>query len=198
MPKNGIVDSQYRLQKELARNKVMSTSQLEKFVSGRVVLTRMAEEGKIVPLGSGLYASPTIDPFVASVLAVPRFYPDAIISNLTALVVHGLSDERLDQIDVDIERSRSIRNRLLRVHRVPEHRLIGVATQKFHGEKLRIYDLERSLSDAYRLDRGGPIFFKALKRYLKGHKLRTDIILKYDEALKTRVLHHVQQELADA
>ena len=41
-------------------------------------------------------------------IAASRFYPQAVISNITGLLVHNLSDEPVERIDVDIERSRSI------------------------------------------------------------------------------------------
>ncbi len=182
-----------RLQKE----KVLSAQQLKSSVSSRMALKRLVEDGKIVSLGAGLYASSRIDPFVASVIAIPRFYPKAILSNITALVIHGLSDESVDRIDVDIPRDSSIRNALLRVHRVPAKRLVGITAMKFHGEIITIYDPERSLAEAFRFDKGGPIFYKALKRYLRQHDPNMALILKYDGLLGTLVMPHVQQELAD-
>ena len=80
------------------------------------------------------------------VLVTSRYYPNTVISNLTALVIHKLSDESLDRIDVDIDRSQTLRNRLLKVHRVSGSRKIGVSKMKFMGELIRVYDLEKSLS----------------------------------------------------
>ena len=184
------------LEQVLRRHQVVSTKELLPVLKNRVQIRRRAEAGEITPLARGIYASPHLDPFVGVVFAAARFYPDAVISNITALHIHGLSDERIDFVDVDIPRERSIRNSLLRVHRVPKGRVTGVTSMKYHGTRIRIYDLERALCEAYLLDPAGPIFFKALKRYLKDHKPRTDLIKKYDAALRTEVLMHLQQELA--
>jgi len=175
----------------------MTAQELERYVSGRVALRRLADAGELVSLGSGIYATSALDPFVAAVIAVSRYYPDAVISGLTAMTIHKLTDERIDRMDVDVERSRTIRNKLVRCHRVPRKRLIGIETMDFRNEPIRIYDKERTLCEAYQLDPAGPLFFKALKRYLKQHQPNTDRLQEYDKALKTRVIGHLQQELAD-
>ncbi len=182
----------------IKKNQVATSKELEKYVPARTILGRLVDEGQIQSLGAGVYGTIALDPFIASVIAAARYYPKAIVSNLTAMVIQGLSDERIDRIDVDIERNASIRNKLLKVHRVVASRLAGVEKLKFHGSTIRIYDRERSLCEAYLIDEGGPLFFKALKRYLKKQKPDFGSILKYDNALKTQVLRHVQQELADA
>ncbi len=132
------------------------------------------------------------------VLVTSRYYPNTVISNLTALVIHKLSDESLDRIDVDIDRSQTLRNRLLKVHRVSGSRKIGVSKMKFMGELIRVYDLERTLCEAYRMDPSGDLFFKAVKRYLKRYKPDFNKIDKYDQKLKTKVLTHLRQELTVA
>src|SRR5690606_16878698 len=107
--------------------------------------------GQLIAVGSGIYAHPSIDPWTASVIAVANYYPKAVISNRTALVIHALSDERIDRVDVDIPRTTSIRNSILSVHRVSEDQIIGVCRHDFQGRKIRIYSRERALCDAYRI-----------------------------------------------
>lgn len=185
------------LLKRLKERKVMTAQELGRYVSGRVALRRLADGGKIVSIGSGIYASPTLDPFAASVIAVSRYYPKTVISGLTAMAIHQLTDERIDRMDVDIERSHTIRNKFLKCHRVPRKRLIGIEKMDFQKERIRIYDKERTLCEAYRIDPGGPLFFKALKRYLKQQYPDTTRIQRYDQVLRTKVISHLQQELAD-
>lgn len=190
MPKKQLLAS-------LKQKKVMRLPELEKLVSHRNNLQPLVESGEIIALGVGLYADPSIDPFVSSIIAVSRFFPKAIISNVTALVIHGLSDERIDKIDVDIERNTSIRNKLIAAHRVPKHTMIGKTLLPFHDEKIRCYDIERSLCDAYRIDADGSIFLKAIKRYVRLGNIDTEGIARYDRKLKTNVLKALRQELAD-
>ena len=180
----------------LKRQKVMRASELVKYFGNTAQLSRKAESGAIIPLGTGIYASTNVDPFKASLLAAARYYP-SVLSGLTALVLHGLSDERIDRIDIDINRGKSLKNKLLNVHRVAKSRLIGAYSMKILGETVRVYDLERTLAEAYRLDKEGPIFYKALKRYIKKGRINSANIHKYDKVLKTNVLMHLQQELAN-
>ena len=194
MPKTQLKDP---LQKALANYGVLSSSELVAILGSRVAIKRKAEAGLIHPLGSGIYASPSIDPFTAALIATTRYYPKAVISNLTALVVHRLSDEAIAQVDVDIDKSRDLKNRLLRVHRILKKKLIGISILEYQGHKIRVYDRERALCEAYLIDPAGPLFFKALKRYLGQGKPDADRIKRYDRALKTNTLLHLQQELAD-
>ena len=181
----------------LKKQKVMTLAELKRHGASGVKLRRMAEAGEVIAVGSGIYSTPSLDPFVAAVLAAAKYYPQSVISGLTALQIHGLAQEYVDKVDVDVSRETSIRNKMLKVHRVPKGRLIGVTDFKYEGSVIKIYDLERSLCEAYHLDPSGPLFFKALKRYVKFGKINTDRIRKYDEAVKTEVLSHLRQELAD-
>jgi predicted transcriptional regulator of viral defense system len=181
----------------LEKNKVMRVSDLSKYLTHRSLLRRMDEAGEIFSVGSGFYAHPSMDPQVAAVV-VTKYYPKAVVSGITAMVIHGLSDEVIDRVDIDIPRTSSIRNKLFRVHRVPEKRLIGIVNHPYQGYTVRTYDKERTLCDAYLVDPQGALFFRALKRYVRGHKHpNTTSIGNYDKILKTKVVAHLRQELAD-
>jgi predicted transcriptional regulator of viral defense system len=181
----------------LAKSGVATASELVRILGNRMEIKRGVEAGLLHPLGSGIYAAPSLDPFSASVIAASRFYPQAVISNITALVIHGLSDESVPQIDVDIPRGKSLKNRLLRVHRVTASARVGETEMRYQGHSIRIYDPERTLCEAYRIDPDGAIFFKALKRYMKLGRDETVRIALYDERLGTRVLARLRQEMAD-
>lgn len=180
----------------LKKNKVMRVSDLSKFLTHRSLLRRMTDSGEIFYLGSGFYTHGSIDPQVAAIVAA-KYYRKAVVSGITAMVIHGLTDEVIDRVDIDIPRTSSIRNKLFRVHRVPEKRLVGMVNQDYFGHSVRTYDRERTLSDAYLKDPSGPLFYKALKRYLKDKNRNIDAIVRYDKILKTNVLSHVRQELAE-
>lgn len=182
---------------KLKKHRVLKLSELKRHGASAIKLRRMTEAGLVLSVGSGIYATPSLEPFVAAVLATAKYYPKAVISGLTALQIHGLSQEYVDKVDVDVPRETSIRNNLLRVHRVPKGRLVGITQLKHYGGVIQIYDRERSLCEAFRIDPAGPIFFRALKRYLRSGKANADRILQYDRTVKTNVLSHLRQELAD-
>lgn len=183
--------------KVLKRSLIMKAGELSAYIANRTQLRRLAQSGDIIEIGAGYYAHPSVDPFVGAVLATTKAFPDAIISNVTALVIHGLSDERIDRIDVDVPRGRSIRNKLVRAHRVPARHLIGAVSHKFHGQRIQIYSRERALCEAYSIDPGGAIFFKALKRYVRAGEVNPDPLAAFDEVLGTAALTALSQELAD-
>lgn len=184
--------------REINRRKLMRFTELARIGASGIQLRRMVEAGELHSLGSGIYASPRLDVFVATLLATTKYYPQAVISGHTAMQIHGLGLEYIERIEVDIPRETSIRNKMLTAHRVPIKRLTGIILLPFHGKKIRIYNLERTLCEAYLRDPAGPLFFKALKRYMARPKPNPDRIREYDRALKTRVLMHLQQEMADA
>lgn len=100
------------------------------------------------------------EPFVGQVLVVARFYPKVIISGISVLIIHNLSDERLEKIAVDISKATRLVNRLMMTRRISKSRMVGIISMNYFGQKIRIYDKERALCEAYRIDRGA-LFFKA-------------------------------------
>src|SRR3990167_487108 len=105
---------------------VFSAEQLLKKFGHRTAIVRLVRENRLISLGAGYYATPNLDPFVAQIHVVARFYPKAVISGISALVIHGLCDERLDKVTVDIPKGTRVRNNLIDAKRVALSRLIGV------------------------------------------------------------------------
>lgn len=179
------------------KKKIFSAAELIKLVGNRMTIARLVKGDDLFSLGAGFYSTPAIDPYVAMVHVVAKYYPKAVISGISALHIHNLSDERTDTISVDLPKGTQLRNKMLLTRRVVARRLVGIQTLDFYGAKIRIYDPERSLCDAYRIDRGA-LFYKALKRYLKSGAKNYEAIAKYDKILNTKVLRSIQQELADS
>jgi predicted transcriptional regulator of viral defense system len=186
------------LKKKFKKKAVLSSRELESILGSRANIARALKLEQISKVGSGFYAATHLSPDEALLVTVGRFFPKAVISGLSALAYHNLTDERPNEVSVDIKRDTSLRNQILKVRRVMPKFLIGQKEETVHGLKVKIYDRERSMCDAYRIDKDGPIFLKALKRYVKSKKIDTNTIAKYDAILKTKVLSHLKQELADA
>ncbi len=183
--------------KALKKEKVMKLSELYRLVGNRTTVLRAAAEGIIQRLGGGYYGSNELDPLVASIAVAAKYYPEGVVSNRTSLVIHGFAQDYIEKVDLDISRRKNIKNRFLKIHRVPEIRLIGITNLNYFGIKVKTYDAERALTEAYRIDPKGGYFYKALKRYIAAGKIRVDLIKKYDEVVGTKVLQHLRQELAD-
>ncbi len=182
---------------KIKKEKVMALSELIELFGNRMEVSRKAGEGILQALGNGFYATPGLDPFLAALVTVAKYYPQVVISGRTALHIHGLAQDYIERLDVDIEREKSLRNKMLNVHRVDLKRLIGITKVIHHGVNLKIYDIERTLAEAYKLDPAGPDFYKALKKYIKKGSIKADRIAYYDKCLKTKVMIHLQQELAN-
>jgi len=181
----------------IKKQKVLALIELVELFGNRMEVSRKTREGVLQSLGNGFYAIPELDPFLAALVVVTKYYPQVVISGRTALHIHGLAQDYIEKIDVDIEREKSLRNSILHVHRVDSKRLIGITKLNHHGIAIRIYDIERTLAEAYKLDPAGPDFYKALKRYIKRGNIQTDRIAYYDKIIKTKVITHLQQELAN-
>jgi predicted transcriptional regulator of viral defense system len=188
---------QKKASSKIRKEKVMDLSELIELYGNRMEVSRKAGEGILQALGNGFYAVPGLDPFLAALMIVAKYYPQLVISNRTALFIYGLAQDYIERLDVDIEREKSLRNKMLNVHRVDIKRLIGITKMSHHGIVIKIYDIERTLAEAYKLDPAGPDFYKALKRYIKKGSIKADRIANYDKTLKTKVLIHLQQELAN-
>ncbi len=182
---------------KIKKEKVMAMPELIELFGNRMEVSRKARVGILQALGNGFYATSGLDPFLAALVVVAKYYPEVVISGRTALHIHGLAQDYIEKIDVDIQRDKSLRNKLFKVHRVNPKKLIGITKVTHHGVGIRIYDIERTLADAYKIDPAGPDFYKALKRYIKQGSIKTDRIAQYDKILKTKVMTHLQQELAN-
>lgn len=190
------IDQKKALSK-IKKEKVLALSELIELFGNRMEVSRKAREGILQSLGNGYYTTPELDPFLAALIVVAKYYPQVVISGRTALHIHGLAQDYIERIDVDIEREKSLRNKMLQVHRVDPKRLIGITKLNHHGIGIKVYDIERTLAEAYKLGPAGPDFYKALKRYIKRGNIKTDQIARYDKVLKTKVMIHLQQELAN-
>jgi predicted transcriptional regulator of viral defense system len=183
--------------RKLPKNWVLRSSELIAYLGNRMAIKRLAEGGELQAVGSGIYASASLDPMVAAAAAVTKYFPLAVVSGRTALFLHQLADFPIERVDVDIPSDTKISNRLLAVRRVAKRKMVGVTEINVSGFPIRVYGLERALCDAYRLDPAGPTFFKALKRYLARKRPDTEKVAAYDGLLSTKVLVHLMQELAD-
>jgi predicted transcriptional regulator of viral defense system len=177
--------------KRVARHK-----ELASLVRHPFEIQRLADAGNINALGGGFYCHPEVDPIKAGYVVVSRFYPKAVVSNISALHMYDLTDQRIDRIDVDIPNTTSIRNELIRAHRVHPKYMDGIVEIDVEGYLVKVYSIERSLCDICK-DRGkGEIFFKALKRYMETDRLNINAITTYDKLLGTNVIESVAQEFA--
>jgi hypothetical protein len=177
-----------RIEKDLAIN----SKDARAILGHRMGVYRLAQRGIIVPIDDaknlGLFTLPNIGPFEASFAALSKYYPDCVVSGPTCLSIHGLTDDYIGKIHVDIAHPKDLKNDLFSVHRVKRENINNVVNKSFKDQsiikKIKIYSPERSLHEAYKYFYGTDIFYKAIVRYRKNYLNRASPGAQYDTILK--------------
>lgn len=187
--------------KLIESKKVIKASEAMKLISDRKELTRMHENGDILYLGSGLYSSLSISSEMAALMATSKYYPQAVISRSTALRIHGLGEERINKVHVDIANDTSIRNELMEVHRVSPKYMTEIVVIDYQGIRLKVYSEARCLYEALKEYGYTAEYFKAIKRYVARHKksksIDSKLIEKLDLLFNQNVASSIAQEVSD-
>ena len=179
--------------------KVISAEEALKIVSNRMVITRLAKDGKIQHLGGGYYADISLNDFVAGLMVVAKYYRKGVVSGVSALRIQELGDDQIYKIDIDIPNTTSIKNSILNVHRIAKKYLIDYEILDYMGAKIKVYDPTRCLYEAYKLSGYGHEFFKAIKRYHRKYKdnINYKKLEKLDRIFGVQILKCLVQEGAD-
>lgn len=166
---------------QAAKGSGVSTSLLHHYV----------KTGVLRRVGRGLYVSaehaPKIDfeweELVYSVLSIPG----GVICYTTALILHGLSDEVARQYWIAIPHGTAVAKRpRARVVRMRNHDL-GVTRMKIGEVEIPIYDLERTLVEAFRAA-SPDVAIRALKQaFGPGRKVKPNLTKMREYAKKLRV-----------
>jgi len=175
---------------KLEKKPFFTTSEaLEIGVSPRM-LSYYVGKGRLKRLSKGVYCSTSFEPsdedFQWSDLATAsRNIPGGVICLISALNYYDLTDEVMKEFWVAVENNTSNTNfpmsRVIRMRDITT----GVKTIKLSGLKVKIFDVERTLIDSFRL-LDFETAMKALKLYLKGHcgKPKISKLIKYTTELR--------------
>jgi len=149
-------------------------------------LARLRDEKQIQPLARGLYCLADLPPLTQpDLIAVSRKIPQAVICLISALALHGLTDEVPHTVDCALPRNaRSPRLAYppLRVFRFsPPVFNAGVEVQTIDGHAVRVYGPEKTLADCfkYRHKLGLDTVLEALRRYRSKYGLRVERLMRY-------------------
>lgn len=182
----------------LDKKLIIKASEASKYLSSNKELTRMFERGEIYQLGGGYYCSWKIDPEIAALLVVTKYYPYAVISRTSALRVHELGVERIRKVQIDIPNTKSLKNELFDVYRVSPKYMKGIITLDYLGHKIRVYSKERSLFEALKEYGKTSDYFKAIKRYAQDYQnSHSKKVEEYDQLFNEDISSDVAQELTD-
>lgn len=150
-------------------NGIIFASKLELYNMDRHVLRKLVENGLLVKIEHGIYASP--DKNVNEFWLLGEKYKNGIFSHNTALYFYGMTDRTPLKIDMTFPSNNRVKNDLLNVHYIKkEYHDIGLTELKLQDNSvIRVYDVERTICDIIR-DRNKidlQIFNTAMNEYMK-------------------------------
>ena len=156
-----------------------------------MMLTRAVKEGWLHRLGKAVYSDNPDLPFdpVKKFLPVVAKYPEAILTSISALSLHGLTDEEEREIWIALPHNKKVQGQKgIKVLRLsgPAYSL-GIQTLEIGKREVRFYDREKSVVDAFKY-LTEEIAIKALKAYLQKPKINVTKLLDYGKRLG-RPLH---------
>lgn len=181
----------FKITKILQKDFVINTKEAAEILGNRREVYRLADRGDLIYLEDGrnlgLFTLPSTTEEEASFAAISKYYPDCVVSGKTCLSLHGLSDDYIGPIDVDIPYPMNLKNRLLKAHRIQPEKINGVITRKFEDRNIKtpikIYTPERALHEANKYYGRTDAFYRAIKRYENNFLNRKEPGEQYDQIL---------------
>lgn len=161
------------------------------------MLAYLCEKGQIEKVCRGMYKIKNFDfdsEFEWEDLAITALsIPNGVICLISALCYYGLTDEIMREFWIAIPHATSSpsreNTRIIRMRNIS----FGQSTVKIGRRKIKIFDRERTIVDAFRyLDKETAL--KALQTYLKsGKKRKPDIdkLLRYAKKMRVDLIHYI-------
>ncbi len=158
-----------KLMKFLDNNIFITVGEAKKIGINAMMLSRLVANEELFRTEHGVYARDLdwlTDPLKKYVAAC-TLYPKGVICGISALTYHDLTDAEERQIWIALPAPQIIHNPRYRVIRPSGLSYsLGIEKHVFGKRIVRIYDLEKSVVDAFKYCTE-EVAFKALKGYLK-------------------------------
>ena len=158
-------------------------------------LNKLAKTGRLVKIGRGLYRHPDFEPSERhSVVEVAKAVPDGVICLLSALGIHGIGTQMAWDVWIAIPRGRRTpatrTTRIRAVTMISANHGLDVDEHQFEGVPIRVYSLERTIVDCFRLRRlvGHDVAVEALREAIGTQKVDISKLLHLAGLLRTRRL----------
>ena len=167
-------------------NTIITTSEGRKLGIGPMMLSRLAANETIHRVEHGVYTRQMdwlTHPLKKYIVAC-AVYPEAVICGVSALTYYDLTDEEERQVWIALPAPKIIHNSLYRVIRPSGlSYTLGVEKHVFGKREVRIYNLEKTVVDAFKYHTE-EVALKALKRYLKKKDKNIQKLCDYARRLK--------------
>lgn len=183
--------------KKLSKKAVFSSAEGREAGIPSRMLAYFCQKGRIEKVGRGMYKIKNLDfdsAFEWEDLAITALsIPNGVICLISALCYYGLTDEIMREFWIAIPHATTSPSRenarIIRMRNIS----FGQTTVKIGSRKIKIFDRERTIVDAFRyLDKETAL--KALQTYLKVDKeSKPDIdkLLRYAKKLRINLTHYI-------
>lgn len=184
------MDNIERIQELLnKKNGIITTSEIEELGINSRILTRMIERGIIERVARGIYIS--VDTIEDTYFTAQAICKKGIFSHETALYFHDLSDRTPIKFQLTIPTNYNnilIKNKNYQFFYL-KHELyeIGIVDMnRPYGNKVKVYDLERTICDIIRNKKKIKIalFINAMKKYAERKDKNSIKLHKYAKLFK--------------
>lgn len=193
------MNSQDTLKNYLEKNAFVTTEEARQKGISPMTLSRLCKDGELYRIEHGVYATELdwLTDGLKKHIVPCAIYPKAVVCGISALTYHNLTDEEEREVWLAVQPPQRIAN--------PRYRLIrptglnyslGVEVHKFGTRTVRIYNIEKSVVDAFKY-LWEEVAYKALRRYLKRKNSDVRKLCDYGRRLKKPLDAVVSAVLAD-
>ena len=156
---------------------IISTKQAKDIGISRTSLSNWVKAGRLERVSKGLYVLP--NDLVDTLYVIQNKCRRGVFSHETALLLHDLSDRTPSRNVMTVPRGYNVhrfKDELVDFHWVDESLLdLGIIEiRSFHGNMIRVYDLERTICDVikYRKSMDRSVVNNALRSYAESTKAK--------------------------
>ena len=167
-------------------NGIIYANKLDEYKFDRHTLYSLVQEGLLIRIAHGIYASPDKD--INEFWLTGKKYKNGIYSHNTALYFYGMTDRTPFQLDMTFPSNNRVNNDLLNIHYIKKE-LFDLGLTELEIEKgftIKIYNLERTICDINR-DRNKidlQIFNLAINEYMKRNDKNLILLSEYAKKFK--------------
>lgn len=176
-----------------ADKKILTMPELHALGLSAYRIRNMVAHGELVKLNKSTYENTAYNGEESDYIYAYAYVPDGVICLLSAAVIYGLSTYRLDCIDVAVAQKRNVST----LPEWPEIKLwyfedarldTGVAEMEVCNEKVKIYDIEKTVADIvyYRNKIGIEQTKEILTNYLKRPERDINKLCRYASKLRCK------------
>jgi predicted transcriptional regulator of viral defense system len=188
-----------QLKKNLQKSDFITLKEALELGVSPMQLSRMVAKGELFRVDRGVYAQDLdwlTDP-LKKYRPTCTLIPEAIISGISALSYYNLTDQEERQIWITLPFEKKLKSHRFRVTRARGlNYSLGIVVHRFGKHEVRIYDMEKSVVDAFKYQ-NEEVAFKALKGYLKLKEKDISKLCQYAKKLKKPLDNFVRVILAD-